>query len=92
MLSSFYAHVLYSEVDELNVQRSVELQSQQQVVDNLQLGLLASLERSLQVHMFLVHGQVTIIFVVSVCLFFCSFVCLFMQSFSQPSSIRFGSN
>jgi len=32
----------------------------------------------------LVHGQVTIIFVVS--------VCLFVQSFSQPSSIRFGSN
>jgi len=30
----------------------------------------------------LVHGQVTIIFVVSVCL----------CSFSQPSSIRFGSN
>jgi len=37
---------------------------------------------------FLVHGQMTIIFVVSVCLF----VCLFVQSFSQPSSIRFGSN
>ena len=36
----------------------------------------------------LVHGQVTIIFVVSVCLS----VCLFVQSFSQPSSIRFGSN
>jgi len=35
-----------------------------------------------------VHGQVTIIFVVSVCLF----LCLFVQSFSQPSSIRFGSN
>ena len=44
----------------------------------------------------LVHGQVTIIFVVSVCLFVCLFVCLsvclFVQSFSQPSSIRFGSN
>jgi len=37
---------------------------------------------------FLVHGQVTIIFVVSVCLF----VCLFVQSFSQPSLIRFRSN
>jgi len=37
---------------------------------------------------FLVHGQVTIIFVVSVCLS----VCLFVQSFSQPSSIRFRSN
>ena len=36
----------------------------------------------------LVHGQVTIIFVVSVCLS----VCLFVQSFPQPSSIRFGSN
>jgi len=36
----------------------------------------------------LVHGQVTIIFVVSVCMS----VCLFVQSFSQPSSIRFGSN
>jgi len=32
----------------------------------------------------LVHGQVTIIFVVS--------VCLFVQSFSQPSLIRFRSN
>jgi len=40
----------------------------------------------------LVHGQVTIIFVVSVCLFVCLSVCLFVQSFSQPSSIRFGSN
>ena len=36
----------------------------------------------------LVHGQVTIIFVVSVCLS----VCLFVQSFSQPSLIRFRSN
>ena len=41
----------------------------------------------------LVHGQVTIIiFVVSVCLSVCLFVCLFVHSFSQPSSIRFGSN
>jgi len=37
---------------------------------------------------FLVHGQVTIIFVVSVGLS----VCLFVQSFSQPSLIRFESN
>jgi len=37
---------------------------------------------------FLVHGQVTIIFVVSVGLS----VCLFVQSFSQPSLIRFRSN
>ena len=29
----------------------------------------------------LVHGQVTIIFVVSVCLFVCLSVCLFVQSF-----------
>jgi len=36
----------------------------------------------------LVHGQVTIIFVVS----FCLFVCLFVQSVSQPSLIRFRSN
>jgi len=28
----------------------------------------------------------------SVCLSVCLFVCLFVQSFSQPSSIRFGSN
>jgi len=41
---------------------------------------------------FLVHGQVTIIFIVSVCLSLCLSVCLFVQSFSQPSSIRFGSN
>ena len=43
--------------------------------------------RSLQL---LVHGQVTIIFVVSVG--FCLFVCLFVQSFSQQSLIRFRSN
>ena len=36
----------------------------------------------------LVHGQLTIIFVVSVGLSVCSFV----QSFSQPSLIRFRSN
>jgi len=44
----------------------------------------------------LVHGQVTIIFVVSVglsvCLSVCLFACLFAQSFSQPSLIRFRSN
>ena len=28
----------------------------------------------------------------SVCLSVCLFVCLFVQSFSQPSSIQFGSN
>jgi len=38
----------------------------------------------------LVHGQVTIIFVVSVGLSVCLFVCL--CSFSQPSLIRFRSN
>jgi len=40
----------------------------------------------------LVHGQVTIIFVVSVGLSVCLFVCLFVQSFSRPSLIRFRSN
>ena len=50
MLTSFYAHVLYSEVDELNVQRSVELQSQQQAVDNLHRRLLACLDAAPQVH------------------------------------------
>ena len=37
---------------------------------------------------FLVHSQVTVIFVLSVGLS----VCLFVQSFSQPSLIRFRSN
>jgi len=40
-------------------------------------------------YLFLVHGQVTIIFVVSVCLF----VCLFVQFFSaifDPISIKLG--
>jgi len=41
---------------------------------------------------FLVHGQVTIIFVMSVGLSVCLFVCLFVQSFSQLSLIRFRSN
>ena len=40
----------------------------------------------------LVHGQVTIIFVVSVGLSVCLSVCLFVQSFCQPSLIRFRSN
>jgi len=39
----------------------------------------------------LVHGQVTIIFVVSVRLSVCLSVCT-VQSFTQPSLIRFGSN
>ena len=39
-----------------------------------------------------VHGQVTIIFVVSLGFSACLFVCLFVQSFSQPSLIRFRSN
>jgi len=41
----------------------------------------------------LVHGQVTIIFVVSVSLFVCLFVCLFVQSFSavfDPIWIKLG--
>jgi len=45
-------------------------------------------DHSLLAQVFLVHSQVTIIFVVSVGLF----VCLFVQSFSQPSLIRFRSN
>ena len=40
----------------------------------------------------LVHGQVTIIFVVSVGLSVCLFVCLFVQIFSQLSLIQFRSN
>ena len=40
----------------------------------------------------LVQGQVTIIFVVFVCLFVCLSVCLFVHSFSQPSLIRLRSN
>jgi len=48
----------------------------------------AALCQLLQDHL-LVHGQVTIIFVVSVCLSVCLFV---VQSFSQPSLIRFRSN
>jgi len=41
----------------------------------------------------LVHGQVTIIFVVSICLSVCLFVCLFVQFFSavfDPISIKLG--
>ena len=48
----------------------------------------APLQDRVYANRFLVHGQVTIIFVVSVCLS----VCLFVQSFPQPSSIRFGPN
>jgi len=40
---------------------------------------------------FLVHGQVTIIFIVCVGLSVSLSVCLFVQSFSQPSLIRFRS-
>ena len=43
----------------------------------------------------LVHGQVTIIFVVSVCLFICLFVCLFvcaefLSAVFDPISIKLG--
>jgi len=48
------------------------------------LNMLVAVTKGMQLVKLLVHGQVTIIFVVS--------VCLFVQSFSQPSSIRFGSN
>ena len=49
----------------------------------------------LLVNKFLVHGQVTIIFVVSVCLSVCLFVCLFVcaELFSavfDPISIKLG--
>ena len=40
---------------------------------------------------FLVHGQVTIIFVVSVCLFVCLFVCAeFFSAVFDPISIKLG--
>ena len=47
-------------------------------------GRMKATSWTAQVCVLLIHGQVTIIFVVS--------VCLFVQSFSQPSKIRFGSN
>ena len=50
------------------------------------LNMLVAVTKGMQLVKLLVHGQVTIIFVVSVCLFVC------LCSFSQPSSIRFGSN
>jgi len=41
--------------------------------------------------LFLVHGQVTIIFVVSVCLFVCLFVCAeFLSAVFGPISIKLG--
>jgi len=40
---------------------------------------------------FLVHGQVTIIFVVSVCLFVCLFVCAeFLSAVFDPISVKLG--
>ena len=79
MLMSFYAHVLYSEVDELNVQRSVELQSQQQVVDNLQRGLLACLDAAPQVRVVSSKREREFTFAIccrpSVCLSVCLSVC-----------------
>ena len=42
-------------------------------------------------HSVLVHGQVTIIFVVSVCLFVCLFVCAeFFSAVFDPNSIKLG--
>jgi len=58
-----------------------------QNVTTTAIGLQSTLNRLLGC-LFLVHGQVTIIFLVYVCLF----VCLFVQSFSQLSSTWFGSN
>ena len=61
-----------------------------QPVDSLvdKVRLLYSSLLLISLFTLLVHGQVTIIFLVSVCLS----VCLFVQSFSQPSLIRFRSN
>ena len=45
----------------------------------------------LAVKSLLVHGQVTIIFVVSVCLFVCLFVCAeFFSAVFDPISIKLG--
>jgi len=38
----------------------------------------------------LVHGQVSIIFIASVCLFVCLFVCAVFLSIFDPISIKFG--
>ena len=51
-------------------------------------GDIAALKAKLdQVHMLLVHGQVTIIFVVSVCLFVCA---EFFSAVFDPISIKVG--
>jgi len=57
-----------------------------------QVNYDVNVANSTSFRMFLVHGQVTIVFVVCVGLSVCLFVCLFVQSFSQLSLIRFQSN
>jgi len=48
-------------------------------------------ELNVREYVFLVHGQVTIIFVVSVCLFVCLFVCAeFFSAVFDPISIKLG--
>jgi len=50
------------------------------------INLIAQQKKS-----FLVHGKVTIIFVVSVCLFVCLFVCAeFFSAVFDPISIKLG--
>ena len=50
-----------------------------------------SVERRKQLLLLLVHGQVTIIFVVSVCLSVCLFVCAeFFSAVFDPISIKLG--
>jgi len=49
------------------------------------------LRYSVKLLLFLVHGQVTIIFVVSVCLCVCLFVCAeFFSAVFDPISIKLG--
>jgi len=74
-------------MDTLQTKTQQELQKQNHKTSNYQKSL-NSLTRDVDQQRTwkakLVHGQVTIIFVVS--------VCLIVQSFSQPSLIRFRSN
>ena len=60
---------------------------QQSAAVRSEIIAIPSVRLSVQHALVLVHGQVTIIFVVTLCLS----VCLFVQSFSQPSLIRFRS-
>jgi len=54
-------------------------------------NLCSLLHREQSVSVLLVHGQVTIIFVVSVCFFVCLFVCAeFFSAVFDPISIKLG--